>query len=141
MGILEELLETNKALSEKISELSSEMTEIKTKIEIDQKDERLSLHFNDDDTLNATVTAKLLGITQKELSELIEKGLLQSIGERKRIFRAKDVMEFLKDIEESESTVGFKPAKKPVKRKKSRSAKKSIIKDDQIKELYRLNNT
>ena len=95
MGVLEQILETNKILSEQVASLSGVVSSMEMKIDDIQHKDRLVLKFSDDETLNTSMTARVLGLKQYELDEIIEEGLLQSRGERKRIFLAKDILNYL----------------------------------------------
>jgi len=136
MGILEEILDANKVLSEQLTALSGEVSIVKETINNYQTDDKLKLEFSDNETLNASITAKVLGIKQTELNDIIQKGMLHSVGERKRIFLAKDVSEYLR-AKESQSICKASPKAK--KKKRVTSVKKKIS-QEQIVELVRIND-
>ena len=137
MGILEEILEANKLLSEQLTSLSSEVSLVKETINNYQTDDKLKMEFSDNEILNVSMTAKVLGIKQTELDDIIRKGMLHSVGERKRIFLAKDVSEYLR-IKEAQSTYKATPE---TKRKKKRVIPvKKKLSQEQIAELVRIND-
>lgn len=136
MGILEEILDANKVLSEQLTALSGEVSQVKETINNYQNDDKLKLEFSDNEILNASITAKVLGIKQTELNDIIQKGLLHSVGERKRIFLAKDVAEYLR-VKESQSIYKASPK---VKKKKRVTSIEKKINQEQIAELVRINN-
>jgi len=116
MGILEQILETNKILSEQVTSLSSIVSSMEMKIDEIQHKDRLVLKFSDDETLNTSMTARVLGLKQYELDELIEEGLLQSRGERKRIFLAKDILNYLNNRDKANTHKKLEPPKKKKKK-------------------------
>lgn len=100
MGVFEQLLEINQQLSKQMLDMQREVADLKSKIitSIEQKgnaDDEIVLRFRGNDKLNASMTAKVLGIKQVELYEEIEKGLIVSIGETKRIFLAEEVLRYM----------------------------------------------
>lgn len=111
MGIFEQLLETNKTLSEQVASLSSVVSSMEEKINEIQSD-RLVLKFSDDETLNTSMTARVLGLKQHELDDIIEEGLLQSRGERKRIFLAKDILNYINSNDKASTHKKLEPPKK-----------------------------
>lgn len=111
MGIFEQLLETNKTLSEQVASLSSVVSSMEEKINEIQSD-RLVLKFSDDETLNTSMTARVLGLKQHELDDIIEEGLLQSRGERKRIFLAKDILNYINSKDKVSTHKKLEPPKK-----------------------------
>ncbi len=136
MGILEEILEANKVLSEQLTSLSSEVSLVKETINNYQTDDKLKMEFSDNEILNVSMTAKVLGIKQTELNDIIQKGMLHSVGERKRIFLAKDVSEYLR-VKEAQSIYKATPQIK--KKKRVRPVKKKIS-QEQMAELVRIND-
>lgn len=136
MGILEEILEANKVLSEQLTSLSSEVSLVKETINNYQTDDKLKLEFSDNEILNVSMTAKVLGIKQTELDDIIRKGMLHSVGERKRIFLAKDVSEYLR-VKETQSS--YKATPKTKRKKKRVIPVKKKLSQEQIAELVRIN--
>ena len=99
MGIFEELLEVNNQLSVQMTNLYKEIAELKSTMSksierIANAEDEVVLRFKGNDKMNASMTAKALGIKQVELYKDIEKGLITSIGEAKRIFIAKEVLRY-----------------------------------------------
>lgn len=141
MGILEQILEANKSLSEQLNSLSSEVLHVKQEIETYKcESDKLKLEFSDDDILNASMTAKILGIKQTELDGIISKGLLHSVGERKRIFLAKDVADFLKYRDNHFDTCNI-PLKAKKQKKKAGRRNSNKIGSKQMEELIKLNSS
>ncbi len=138
MGILEQILEANKALSKQLTSLSSEVTLVKETINKYKSSDKLKLEFSDEDILNASITARVLGIKQTELDEIIQKGLLHSVGERKRIFLAKDIAEYLKNMEIQ--TEGYNDKPRIKKKKKSKIPSKHALSQEQVAELIKMNS-
>ena len=99
MGIFEQLLEVNNQLSIQMSNLFREIAELKSTMtksieHIGNAEDEIVIRFKGNDKMNASMTAKALGIKQVELYEDIEKGLIISIGETKRIFIAEEVLRY-----------------------------------------------
>ena len=139
MGILEQILETNKSLSKQVASLSDIVSSMKKKIDEIQHKDRLVLKFSDDETLNTSMTARVLGLKQHELDDLIEEGLLQSRGERKRIFLAKDILNYLnqKDIMPDKEKILEPPKAK--KGKKIRIPIQDVVETGEWTKLVRMN--
>ena len=136
MGILEEILESNKFLSEQINLLSTEVKQLKEQINSSKKNKKLILEFSENETLNISMTAKALAIKQNKIEDIIQKGFLQSTGKKKQIFLAKDILNYLNQEEESKKhdKLCF-----PERIKKTKRIKKNNIKQNEMDELFLIN--
>ena len=133
MGVLEQILETNKLLTEQIASLSDTVSSMQAKIDDIRNKDKLVLEFSDNETLNSSMTARVLGLKQHELDELIAQGLLQSKGERKRIFLAKDILTYLKYKDNPKSNVNIPPPKEKKKKKRDIPVQEVISRDEWAK--------
>ncbi len=114
MGILEQiaeqLKETNNNLLRQIETLNDKVSlleyEIKSGNFSNHKGTKgLSLNFSDDDTLNITFASKILGITQTELILLVKKDKINSIGRKKYIFLASELIRYKNGKEQTEKVI------------------------------------
>jgi len=116
MGILEQILETNKLLSEQIIDLQREIVSLKSAMNSSAKsksDDEIVLKFKGNDKMNVSMTAKALGIKQTELFEAMEKGKIHSIADTKRIFLAHEVIQFKNNGHTMPRAKKTRPRKKP----------------------------
>jgi len=143
MGVFEQILETNKILAEQISVLTKEIHLLKeqTNSKDNNNSDKLFIEFSETDILNNSMTAKVLGIKQSELNEIVKQGLLHSIGKRKRIFLAKDILEYKKNKEINDKNYDSTPQKTKAKIKKRKKAVNNKINRIQLDELIRINNS
>ncbi len=143
MGVFEQILETNKILAEQISVLTKEIHLLKeqTNSKDNNNSDKLFIEFSATDILNNSMTAKVLGIKQSELNEIVKQGLLHSIGKRKRIFLAKDILEYKKNKEINDKNYDNTPQKTKAKIKKRKKAENNKINRIQLDELIRINNS
>lgn len=134
MGIFEQLLEDNKQLLKKVNIISSEIDLLKEAVKNNCKQtpkDELVLRFSNEDTMNFAITAKILGIRQRELQVIMEAGILTPVGTRKRNFRAKDVIDYMKNENN--------PISHPGAKVKKRNEPNAIISNKDMAELLEIN--
>jgi hypothetical protein len=142
MGVFEQILETNKILAEQISVLTKEILLLKEQTNNkDNNINKLFIEFSETDILNNSMTAKVLGIKQSELDEIVKQGLLHSVGKRKRIFLAKDILEYKKNKRINDKNYNITPQKTKHKTKKRKKTVNNKINRIQLDELIRINNS
>ena len=143
MGIFEQFKKSNESLLDKIDFLSYEIKEIKAAVKDIRmhknvpEEDTVVLRFSGEDTMNFAITAKALGLKQRELQVLTEKGLLSPCSARKRNFKAKDVYKYINSKKEFREEIS--PGKVRPKVKKEEKPK-VIIGNKEIEMLKKLNN-
>jgi len=148
MGILEQiaeqLKETNNNLLKQIETLNDKIGsleyEIKTSNSFKNKHPKgLSLNFSEDDTLNITFASKILGITQTELILLVKKDKINSIGRKKYIFLASELIRYKNGKEQTEKViVSQRNVHKGTNNKNGTNKKliNSVISKKELQKLY-----
>ena len=101
MGIIEQLLKSNEQLLDKVNILLKEGMLLKEMVaqsyRNDPENKEIVMRFSGNDIMNFALTAKAMGIKQRELQTLIDKGLFVPCGVKKRNFRAKDVVKYIRN--------------------------------------------
>jgi len=77
-----------------LSTIMNDVKELKKEAAKD-KDKTIILEFTGEDRLNASMTAKALGIKQTELDKIVEDGALMPYSSGKMIFRASEVLKYI----------------------------------------------
>ena len=138
MGIIEQILEENLNLNKRIDTLYTEFKMLNQEKESTQETKGIVVEFKENEKLNMSMTARVLGIKQTELDVLISKGLLQSCEKKKRLFLVKDIMAFL-SFEKSDPKKEKTEKNKKQTRNINPKNKKDLFRKKEYKELLELN--
>jgi len=138
MGIIEQILEENLNLNKRIDTLYTEFKMLNQEKESTQETKGIVVEFKENEKLNMSMTARVLGIKQTELDVLISKGLLQSCEKKKRLFLVKDIMAFL-SFEKSDHKKEKTEKNKKQTRNINPKNKKDLFRKKEYKELLELN--